>query len=64
MTRASTAVGISPQIKEAVIQAARANRLTSKEVILMGIKAIDLLDAKQRQELADQIHKLQVDGDI
>jgi hypothetical protein len=64
MTRASTAVGISPRIKEAVTQAARANRLTLKEVILMGIKAIDLLDAKQRQELADQIHKLQVDGDI
>jgi hypothetical protein len=30
----------------------------------MGMLAIDKLDAQQRQELADQVHQMQVNGEI
>jgi hypothetical protein len=30
----------------------------------MGMLAIDKLDDQGRQELADQVHKMQVDGEI
>ncbi|HLP90639.1 MAG TPA: hypothetical protein VK184_18920 [Nostocaceae cyanobacterium] len=62
--RASTAIGVSPEIKQVVQQAATTNRLTLKEVILMGMLAIDKLDEKGRQELADKVHQMQVNGEI
>ena len=64
VARASTAIGVSPVIKEHVQKKAHATRLTLKEVILMGMMAIDRLDDQARQELADEVHKQQVDGDI
>ncbi|AFY43165.1 hypothetical protein NIES2109_45020 [Nostoc sp. HK-01] len=64
VARASTAIGVSPIIKEIVQKQAHSTRLTLKEVILMGMLAIDKLDDQNRQELADQVHKMQVDGEI
>jgi len=64
MTRASTAIGVSPTIKETVQKQAHSTRLTLKEVILMGMLAIDKLDDAARQELADQVHQMQVQGEI
>ncbi|MFM6000697.1 MAG: hypothetical protein ACKO86_01445 [Dolichospermum sp.] len=64
VARASTAIGVSPIIKEIVQKQAHSTRLTLKEVILMGMLAIDKLDAQQRQELADQVHQMQVNGEI
>ena len=64
MARASTAIGVSPIIKETVQKQAHATRLTLKEVILMGMLAIDRLDDSGRQELADQVHQMQVQGEI
>ncbi|EFA71412.1 hypothetical protein CEP10_03855 [Cylindrospermopsis raciborskii S07] len=64
VARASTAIGVSPVIKETVQKQAHSTRLTLKEVILMGMLAIDKLDDQGRQELADQVHKMQVDGEI
>ncbi|MFM5896642.1 MAG: hypothetical protein ACKO8W_03915 [Dolichospermum sp.] len=64
VARASTAIGVSPIIKEIVQKQAHSTRLTLKEVILMGMSAIDKLDAQQRQELADQVHQMQVNGEI
>lgn len=54
VARASTAIGVSPVIKETVQKQAHSTRLTLKEVILMGMLAIDKLDDQGRQELADQ----------
>lgn len=64
VARASTAIGVSPVIKEIVQKQAHSTRLTLKEVILMGMLAIDKLDDQGRQELADQVHQMQVNGDI
>ncbi|BAZ80625.1 MAG: hypothetical protein ACKO9I_10200 [Sphaerospermopsis kisseleviana] len=64
VARASTAIGVSPIIKERVQTQAHSTRLTLKEVILMGMMAIDKLDDQGRQELADKVHKMQVDGEI
>jgi len=64
VARASTAIGVSPIIKEIVQQQAHSTRLTLKEVILMGMLAIDKLDDQSRQELADQVHQMQVNGEI
>lgn len=64
MARASTAIGVSPVIKDEVAKQAHTTRLTLKEVVLMGMYAIDKLDAKTRQELADEIHRKQVGGEI
>lgn len=62
--RASTAIGVSPIIKEIVQKQAHSTRLTLKDVILMGMLAIDRLDDQARQELADQVHQMQVNGEI
>ncbi|BAZ29811.1 hypothetical protein NIES4074_22580 [Cylindrospermum sp. NIES-4074] len=64
VARASTAIGVSPIIKETVQKQAHSTRLTLKEVILMGMLAIDKLDDQSRQELADQVHQMQVNGEI
>ncbi|MBW4612893.1 MAG: hypothetical protein KME21_06340 [Desmonostoc vinosum HA7617-LM4] len=64
MARASTAIGVSPVIKEIVQKQAHSTRLTLKEVILMGMLAIDKLDDESRQELANQVHQMQVSGEI
>ncbi|BAY32247.1 hypothetical protein NIES37_24270 [Tolypothrix tenuis PCC 7101] len=64
MARASTAIGVSPIIKEIVQKQAHSTRLTLKEVILMGMIAIDKMDEQSRQELADEVHKMQVNGEI
>ncbi|MBE9201313.1 MULTISPECIES: hypothetical protein [unclassified Nodularia (in: cyanobacteria)] len=64
VARASTAIGVSPIIKESVQKQAHSTRLTLKEVILMGMLAIDKLDDQSRQELADQVHQMQVNGEI
>ncbi|AUB38626.1 hypothetical protein COO91_04596 [Nostoc flagelliforme CCNUN1] len=55
---------MSPIIKEIVQKQAHSTRLTLKEVILMGMLAIDKLDDQGRQELADQVHQMQVNGEI
>ncbi|MBD2180140.1 hypothetical protein H6S82_02800 [Planktothrix sp. FACHB-1355] len=64
MPRASTAIGVSPVIKDIVQKKARSTRLTLKEVILMGMLAIDELDEQHRQELADKVHLMQLNGEI
>jgi hypothetical protein len=64
MARASTAIGVSPAIKEIVQKQAHSTRLTLKELILMGILAVDKLDDAARQELADRVHQMQVQGEI
>ncbi|MEH1942658.1 MAG: hypothetical protein V7L01_20915 [Nostoc sp.] len=64
VARASTAIGVSPIIKEIVQKQAHSTRLTLKEVILMGMLAIDKLDDQARQELADRVHQMQVNGEI
>jgi len=64
MARASTAIGVSTTIQETVQKQAHSTRLTLKEVILMGMLAIERLDDSGRQELADQVHQMQVQGEI
>ncbi|MCU0515679.1 hypothetical protein [Kamptonema formosum] len=64
MTRASTAIGVSPLIKEMVQKKALETRLTLKEVIYMGMLAIDELDDQRREQLADRVHQMQVNGEI
>ncbi|MBD6619149.1 hypothetical protein FNW02_25820 [Komarekiella sp. 'clone 1'] len=64
VARASTAIGVSPIIKEIVQKQAHSTRLTLKEVILMGMLAIDKMDDQSRQELADQVHQMQVNREI
>jgi hypothetical protein len=62
--RATTAVGISPEIKVELTEAAKKLRLTTKETVLMGVKAIALLTPEQRQALADEVHRMQVNREI
>ena len=64
MPRASTAIGVSPIIKECVQKQALSTRLSLKEVIYMGMLGIDELSDQRRQELADQVHQMQVNGEI
>ena len=64
MTRASTAIGVSPIIKDLVQKKALATRLTLKEIIYVGMLAIDELEEKRLQELADKVHQMQVNGEI
>jgi predicted transcriptional regulator len=64
VTRASTAIGVSPIIKDLVQKNALATRLTLKEIIYVGMLAIEELDEKRLQELADQVHQMQVNGEI
>ena len=64
MTGASTAIGLSPIIKELVQNKALATRLRLKEIIYVGILAIDKLEEKRWQELADGVHLMQVIGEI
>jgi hypothetical protein len=64
VTRASTAIGVSPIIKDQVQKKALATRLTLKEIIYVGMLAIEELDEKRLQELADQVHQMQVNGEI
>ncbi|WP_193199531.1 hypothetical protein [Nostoc sp. MG11] len=64
VARASTAIGVSPIIKEIVQKQAHSTRLTLKEVILMGMLAIEKMDDQSRQELADQVHQMQVNREI
>jgi hypothetical protein len=64
VTRASTAIGVSPIIKDQVQKKALATRLTLKEIIYVGMLAIEELDEKRLQELADQVHQMQVTGEI
>jgi hypothetical protein len=64
VTRASTAIGVSPIIKDLVQKNALATRLTLKEIIYVGMLAIEELDEKRLQELADQVHLMQVNGEI
>ncbi|MEG3989163.1 hypothetical protein QUA13_18745 [Microcoleus sp. S28C3] len=64
MTRSPTAIGVSPIIKELVQKKALATRLTLKEIIYVGMLAIEELDEKRLQQLADRVHQMQVNGDI
>lgn len=64
MARASTAVGISPRIKTELQKTSVEVRLSVKETVYMGVLAIALLTDERRQALADEVHKLQMDGDI
>ncbi|MEG4499383.1 hypothetical protein QUB05_19645 [Microcoleus sp. F10-C6] len=49
MTRTSTALGVSPIIKEIVQKKALATRLTLKEIFYVRMLAIDQLDEKRLQ---------------
>jgi hypothetical protein len=64
VSRASTAIGVSPIIKERVQKQAQSTRLSLKEVVYMGMLAIDELSEECRQEIADQVHQMQVNGEI
>ena len=64
MARASTAIGVSPIIKEAVQKQAVSTRLSLKEVIYMGMLALEEISDERRQELANQVHQMQVNGEI
>jgi hypothetical protein len=55
---------VSPIIKEIVQKKALATRLTLKEIIYVGMLAIEELDEKRLQELADRVHQMQVTGEI
>ncbi|MEG4577460.1 hypothetical protein QUA56_33065 [Microcoleus sp. N3A4] len=57
-------LSVSPIIKELVQKKALATRLTLKEIIYVGMLAIDELDEKRLQELADRVHQMQVNGEI
>jgi hypothetical protein len=64
VTRASTAIGVSPIIKEFVQKKALATRLRLKEIIYVGMLAIDKLEAKRWQELTHRVHQMQVNWEI
>jgi hypothetical protein len=64
VTRASTAIGVSPIIKEFVQKKALATRLPLKEIIYVGMLAIYKLEEKRWQELANRVHLMQVNGEI
>jgi predicted transcriptional regulator len=64
VTRASTAIAVSPIIKELVQKKALATRLRLKEIIYVRMLAIDKLEKKRWQGLANQVHQMQVNGEI
>ena len=64
MTRARTAIGVSPIIKEIVQKKALATRLTLKEITYVGMLVIDKLYENRWQELPDRVHQMQVNGEI
>ena len=49
-------MGVGPIIKELVQKKALATRLRLKEIIYVGMLAIDKLEEKRWQELADRVH--------
>jgi len=57
-------MGVGPIIKELVQKKALAIRLRLKEIIYVGILAIDKLEEKRWQELTNQVHLMQVVGEI
>jgi hypothetical protein len=57
-------MGVSPIIKELVQKKALATRLTLKEIIYVGMLAIDKLEEKRWQELTHQVHLMQANGEI
>ena len=62
--KTNTAIAVSSAIKEVIQKQALATRLTQKEVVYLGMLAIDALDKESRQELADKVHQMQVNGEI
>lgn len=62
--KTNTAIAVSSVIKESIQKQALATRLTQKEVVYLGMLAIDALDKDSRQELADKVHQMQVNGEI
>jgi len=64
VTRASTALGVGSRIKELVQKKALATRLRLKEIIYVGMLAIDKREEKGWQELPDRVHLMQVNGEI
>lgn len=64
MARTSTAIGVSPVIKELINKQALLTRLTLKEVVYLGMLAIDELDEQRRDSLADKVHQMHVNGEI
>lgn len=64
MARTNSAIAVSPVIKELIQKQALTNRLTLKEVVYLGMLAIDELDEQRRQDLANQVHQMQANGDI
>ena len=64
MARTNTAIAVSSVIKESVQKQALSTRLTLKEVIYLGMLAIEQLDEQTRQELADKVHQMQVNREI
>jgi hypothetical protein len=57
-------MGVSRIIKELVQKKALAIRLRLKEIIYVGMLAIDKLEEKRWQELTNQVHLMQVIGEI
>ena len=57
-------MGVSPIIKELVQKKALVTRLTLKEIIYVGMLVIDKLEEKRWQELANQVHLMQANGEI
>lgn len=64
MVKTTTAIAVSSVIKELIQKQALSTRLTLKEVVYLGMLAIDELDEERRQELADKVHQMQVNGEI
>ena len=64
VAKTNTAIAVSSVIKEVIQKQAQATRLTQKEVVYLGMLAIDALDKESRQELADKVHQMQVNGEI
>ena len=64
MARTNTAIAVSSVIKESVQKQALSTRLTLREVIYLGMLAIEQLDEQTRQELADKVHQMQVNREI
>lgn len=62
--RAITAVGVSPEIKKELTDMAIELRLTTKETVLAGVRAIAMLSDEQKQAIANEVHKLQLEGSI
>ena len=57
-------MGVGSRIKELVQKKALAIRLRLKEIIYVGMLAIDKLEEKRWQELTNQVHLMQVIGEI